>query len=653
VGDTEFLAKEFSAMPSPVFTAAIDLGATSGRVILGAWSGHRLTLREVHRFPNTFRTLGAHDYWDIGALWHEAQAGLRQAAAALPRGAKLASVGVDTWGVDHALLNDAGRLVFPVHAYRDARTQPGLRRLGHTRAALERIYAATGIPNVFYNASLQLEEVVAHCPAIADLATRCLFLPDYFNFLLSGRMENELSIASTSQLVDVHSTGWSRPALDHFRIPPQWFTPPVLAATKLGRVKNFPELAGTQVVAVPGHDTACAYDAMPAAPDGTDLYISSGTWSLVGCESETPVLGREALAARISNERIGDGRYRPLTNVIGLWLLEGTLKDFASRPAGDREWTALISAAGKLPAPAALLDVADPAFANPPSMRGAIDAQLKRRRLPAPKTLAGYTRLICDSLGRGHADAMRSFERMTGRTFRRILIVGGGSKNRLLCQATADAAGLPVVSFSLEGTAVGNIASQLIALRAVQESRDLPPPPCRRLAADGLFAAVLSRAARPRRGPRRRRKGRVSGRAADNVGQRIRSAALDSPSPNFSLPSLPPFEPPPAMTTVPFPMTPPKPADAPGGADKSRVAGPLTPRLSGRRRISRSSRRCSGWVSWRHSRRSARCGTGRRGPSWPTGWLGFPPRFKPTRASTKWRRPTPRPDGCPPGWTLT
>ncbi|NBW86364.1 MAG: hypothetical protein EBR23_05940 [Planctomycetia bacterium] len=159
-------------MPSPVFTAAIDLGATSGRVILGAWFGHRLTLREVHRFPNTFRTLGAHDYWDIGALWHEAQTGLRQAAAALPRGAKLASVGVDTWGVDYALLNDAGRLVFPVHAYRDARTQPGLRRLGNTRAALERIYAATGIPNVFYNASLQLEEVVAHCPAIEDLATR-------------------------------------------------------------------------------------------------------------------------------------------------------------------------------------------------------------------------------------------------------------------------------------------------------------------------------------------------------------------------------------------------------------------------------------------------------------------------------------------------
>lgn len=456
-------------MSSTIYTAAVDLGATSGRVILGAWSKNRLTLTEVHRFPNSFRTLGGHDYWDIGTLWHEAQTGLRKAVAALPRRAQLASVGVDVWGVDFALVDDAGRLVFPVHAYRDARTQRGLKRLANTRAALERIYAATGIPNVFYNSSLQLEETVASCPALTDLATRCLFLPDYFNFLLSGRMENELTIASTTQLLDVHSTDWSGAALKHFRLPPQWFSPPILSGTRLGKVKDFPELAGTEVIAVPGHDTAAAYDAMPASPDGTDLFLSSGTWSLVGFESDTPILGADALAARISNERIGDGRYRPLTNVIGLWLLEGIMKDFATRPTGDKEWAALITAAEKLPAPAALLDVVDPAFTNPPSMKAAIDAQLKKRKLAAPKNLAGYTRLICASLGRGHADAMRAFEKMGGKKFRRILIVGGGSKNRLLCQATADEAGLPVVSFALEGTAVGNIASQLIALGAVKD----------------------------------------------------------------------------------------------------------------------------------------------------------------------------------------
>ena len=453
-------------MSSPIYTAAVDLGATSGRVILGTWAKNRLTLTEAHRFPNTYRELGVHAYWEIGTLWHEIQTGLRKAVAARPRGAKLASVGVDTWGCDHVLLNDAGRLVFPVHAYRDNRTQPGLQALAAGGA--DRIYAATGIPNVFYNTSLQLAEAVARCPALTDLATRCLFLPDYFNFLLSGRAENELTVASTSQLLDVHARDWSRTALDHFKIPPAWFTPPVLAGKKLGRVTALPELAGAQVIAVPGHDTACAYDAMPASPDGGDLFLSSGTWSLIGFENPRPLLGAVALAARVANERTGLGGYRPLTNVVGLFLLEQTMNDFSTRPETPRDWDALIAAASKLPAPAVLLDPADPAFTAPKSMRAAIDAQLKRKKAAAPKNLAGYTRLICDSLGRGHAAAAANFEQMTGRKFRRILMVGGGSKNGLLCQATADAAGIPVVSFNLEGTAVGNMASQLIALGAVK-----------------------------------------------------------------------------------------------------------------------------------------------------------------------------------------
>jgi len=453
-------------MPSPktIHCAAVDLGATSGRVIVGAWNGRKLALTEVHRFTNQFRSLGGHDYWDLPGLWAEITAGLREAKRRYP---KLASVGVDTWGVDFVLVNDTGRMVFPTHAYRDARTQPGLQRLANTRAALERIYAATGIPNVFYNSSLQLEETVARCPGVADIATRCLFLPDYFNFLLSGRMENEISFASTTQLLDVHGTDWSRATLDHFHLPAFWFTKPILAGSVLGLVRDFQELKGVRVVAVPGHDTACAYDAMPAGPAGDDLYISAGTWSLVGFESDRPVLGREALAARISNERIGDGRYRPLTNVIGLWLLEQTLKEFAARPKTDREWTKLIKRSAQLPAFAFQLDVSDPAFVNPASMRAAIDAQLKQRKLPVPKTLAGYVRLICDSLGQGHAEAVRAFERLAGRKFRRILVVGGGSKNRLLCQATADASGLPVHAFTLEGTAVGNIANQLVGLKAV------------------------------------------------------------------------------------------------------------------------------------------------------------------------------------------
>lgn len=450
-------------MPS-LSCAAIDLGATSGRVIVGTWAKNQLTLTEVHRFPNQFRSLGVHEYWDIAYLWDQVRTGLNAARAKFP---KIASVGVDTWGVDYALVDRKGRLVYPVHAYRDGRTQAGLKRLANK--GLTQVYAATGIPNVFYNTSLQLEEAVASSPAIEKLAARCLFLPDYFNFLLSGRMENELSIASTTQLLDVKGTGWSKKALAHFKVPARWLSKPILAGTELGAVVGLPGFEKTKVIAVPGHDTACAYDAMPANPDGSDIYISSGTWSLVGFESDAPVLGDEALRARIANERIGDGRYRPLTNVIGLWLLEQTMRDFATRPTNDEEWATLIEAAEQLPAPETLLDVADPVFGNPPSMKAAIDAQLKKKKTKSPKDLAAYLRLICASLGRGHADAIRTFERLASRKFRRILIVGGGSKNRLLCQATADASGLPVVSFQLEGTAVGNLASQLIALGAVKD----------------------------------------------------------------------------------------------------------------------------------------------------------------------------------------
>ena len=321
-----------------VYGAAIDLGATSGRVILGTWDGRQLVLREVHRFPNAFCTLTGHDYWDIGGLWRHVQTGLAAAVDALPRGAKLASVGVDTWGVDHVLLNAGGRLVFPVHAYRDARTQPGLEALARDRRALARLYAATGIPNIFYNTSLQLAEAVTAVPELRRSVHRCLCLPDYFNFLLSGRMENEVSIASTTQFLSVAPTpAWSRTALRYFGVPERWFTPPIPGQTRLGPVRDMADLAGAVAVAVPGHDTACAFDAMPAAPGGGDLFISAGTWSLVGFESDEPVLGEEALAAGISNERTGTGGYRPLKNVPGLWLLEGVLKDLPrARPMTPR-----------------------------------------------------------------------------------------------------------------------------------------------------------------------------------------------------------------------------------------------------------------------------------------------------------------------------
>lgn len=450
-----------------VHCAAVDLGAAGGRVLLGTWLGHRLVHREVHRFPNQFRGLAGHDYWNLPQLWAEVQTGLQQAVAALPAGGRLASVGIDTWGVDHVLVNDSGRPVFPVHAYRDGRTQAGHRRL--RGAALARIYEATGQPNLSYNTSLQLQETLAVNPTLARVASRCLLLPDYFNFLLSGRMENELSIASTTQLLDVRAPRWSRPALAHFGVPAHWFSEPLPSPHRLGSVRGLPALAGAVATAVPGHDTACAFDAMPAYADGTDLYLSSGTWSLVGFESDAPLLGAPALRAGINNERLGSGRYRPLINCPGLWLLDQTLLSFGTVPAADEDWNSLLLAAEQAPATEPLLDVAAPDLFHPADMRAAIDAQLRKLRTPRPRHLAGYVRLICDSLGHAHAMAMRTFEQLSGRKFRHILMVGAGSRNRLLCKATADAAGVPVISFQLEGSAIGNLANQFIALGAVPD----------------------------------------------------------------------------------------------------------------------------------------------------------------------------------------
>jgi rhamnulokinase len=442
--------------------AAVDLGATSGRVIVGEWGGRRLALTEVHRFPNQFRSLAGHEYWDLPGLWSEVRAGLIKARKLFPR---LASVGVDAWAVDHVLVGPKGRPVHPVHAYRDLRTAAGSARLA--RRGIDRVYALTGIPNYPYNTSLQLEETLAACPAMAKAASRCLFIPDYFNFLISGRMVNELSIASHSQLIDVHGRDWSQAALNYFGIPGKWFEPAALSPRRLGPVTGVAELKGVVSVLVPGHDTACAFAAMPAASDGSDLFLSSGTWSLLGVESDVPLLGPGALGAGVSNERSGDGRYRPLISCLGLWLLERVLLGFSSRPTTASDWRQLIAAAARSPAPADLLDLTDKSLFNPESMRAAIEAQLKRRGGRSPRDLAGYVGLICASLGKGHADAKRALERLSGRSFRRVLIVGGGSQNRLLCQATADACGLPVASYALEGAAVGNIAAQLVALGAV------------------------------------------------------------------------------------------------------------------------------------------------------------------------------------------
>ncbi|OIQ95556.1 rhamnulokinase [mine drainage metagenome] len=450
--------------PGSVVCAAVDCGATSGRVIVGRWSDSGLHLEEVHRFPNGFHSIGGRDYWDFAGIWEQIRAGLSEAARRFPN---LASVGVDFWGVDHALVDRTGRLVYPVHAYRDTRTEPGRLRLA--RRGLPALYRATGIPNLFYNSSLQLEESLRSHPGLRSVARRCLFLPDYVNFLLCGVMAAEVSIASTSQLLSVKGLRFSDYALRRFGVPRSWFPRVRRAGGVLGPVRGLSGLERVSVVCVPGHDTACAYAAMPASMQGGDLFLSSGTWSLVGCESDQPFLSDEALSAGVTNERLGDGRFAPQMSFAGLWLLERVLQESGRILSGDAAWDAFFGEVGRLPEPAALVGVRDPSLANPTSMRDALARLLRRsRKAVVPNDAVGWARLIVSSLGAAHAGALRQFERLSGRRFHRILITGGGARNRLLCQATADHAGLPVHAIAGEGTAAGNLAHQLVALGAVE-----------------------------------------------------------------------------------------------------------------------------------------------------------------------------------------
>lgn len=442
--------------------AAIDLGATSGRVIVGQVGSKGIELTETHRFPNAFTTLGTYNYWDAGRLYGEIITGLKEAKRLFP---ELRSCGVDTWGVDHAITNKDGRLAFPVHAYRDERTDSVIKQI-RDRGDERKLFNLTGLPLVKYNTGLQLAETLGAFPGLKDVGQQVTLLPHYFNFLLTGRRACEFSHASTTQLLEVNGRDWSPEALDYFGIPASWLETPIEAGTLLGKVQGNRELADLDVALVPGHDTSCAFEAIPR--EGNSLIVSSGTWMLVGGITGEPCLGDEAFKLGISNERTGDGGYRPNKILLGLWLLERTIPAFDKRPQSDAEWSALISAASEIPTPEVLIDTSDEDLFNPDDMKAAIDKQLFANNGRPPEDLPGYVQLICSSLGASVRDTALRLESILQTRFDNIVIVGGGSKNALLCQMIADFSGKPVTSFNLEATSVGNMAYQLLALGEIQ-----------------------------------------------------------------------------------------------------------------------------------------------------------------------------------------
>jgi rhamnulokinase len=417
--------------------AAVDLGASSGRVIVGRVGADTLSLREVARFPNEPVRAGGTLYWDILALYGGMLGGLRAAGP-------IESVGIDSWGVDYGLLDVDGVLLGnPVH-YRDSRTEG-------VRLPIAHLYARTGVQYLPFNTIYQLAAAAGSAQLAA--ARILLQIPDLLSYWLTGQIGAELTNASTTQLLDAHSRQWSLPLLDALGIRASMFPARRRPGDPAGVVLPEVGLGPVRVTAVGSHDTASAVAGVPAVGERF-AYISCGTWSLVGLELDRPILTEPSRIANFTNEiGVGDS-VRYLRNVMGLWLLQESMRAW-----GTSDLPALLRAAAALPAARWLIDPDDPALLPPGDMPARIAAACARLG-PVPESPAEIVRCILDSLALAHRAALLDAQRLSGRGVDVVHIVGGGSRNEVLCQLTADACGLPVEAGPVEAGALGNICVQ-------------------------------------------------------------------------------------------------------------------------------------------------------------------------------------------------
>jgi len=445
--------------------AAVDLGASGGRVMLGRVGPAVLQLVEAHRFENEPVRVTDGLYWDILRLHHEALAGLRHAAADAP---DLVSVGIDSWGVDYGLLDGRGALVANPHHYRDDRTN-GLPELVHARLPVDRLYERTGIQVMQINTIYQLA-AAAEANGLAT-AARLLMIPDLLGYWLTDVPASEVTMASTTALLDVRTRDWADDVIEIAGIPRRLFgalrQPGEVVGPLSEAVRRETGLPTSAVLTLVGsHDTASSVVGVPAEDEGF-AYVSCGTWGLVGVELERPVVTPASRAANFTNEGGVDGRIRFLRNVMGLWLLQESLR--AWRRAGlPSELGPLLAAAAQVPAGGPVIDPDDPAFLPPGDMPARIAHACARRGQPAPEGPAALVRCILDSLAAAFARALEDAVGLSGHDVRVVHLVGGGARNELLCQLTADACGLPVLAGPVEATALGNVLVQARAHGAVR-----------------------------------------------------------------------------------------------------------------------------------------------------------------------------------------
>jgi rhamnulokinase len=454
---------------SSLAVAAVDLGASTGRVMVGRVGPDTLDLVEAHRFTNTPVEVGGTLHWDILALYSGILDGLREAARIAP---DLASIGIDSWAVDYGLLDERGVLLSnPVH-YRDDRT------VGITEKVLAHVdeselYQVTGIQQLPFNTLYQL--VAEAESGLLDQSDVMLMIPDLIVYWLTGQQGAEATNASTTQLYDIRTRAWATELIGRVGLPERIFPDLREPGTSVGgllpRVRAQTGMpARPAVTSVGSHDTASAVVAVPAQSDRF-AYISCGTWSLVGLELDQPILSEASRLANFTNERSVYGRIRYLRNVMGLWLLQESIRTWEL--AGDSvDLPALLAAAARLPALTRVIDPDDAVFLPPGDMPSRIAEACARSGQPVPESPVETVRCILDSLAVAYRRAVRQAADLAGREIDVVHIVGGGAQNTLLCQLTTDACGLPVFAGPVEATAIGNVLVQAQALGAVGDTVD-------------------------------------------------------------------------------------------------------------------------------------------------------------------------------------
>lgn len=451
---------------------AFDFGASSGRAIIGTFENGKISLEEIHRFDNGPVLMNGGFYWDLPKLFHEVKQGLIKAEEF-----GYESIGVDTWGVDYALITLDGLLLGNPYNYRDERTFSVFDKLKQTISESE-LYKMTGIQDMNINTLYQLLETKEHHPDFYALADRLILMPDLFGYLLTGKVYAERSIASTTQLLDPYTKEWNKKLIDKLGLDITKFPELVDSGTQIAPIKDEIckelDITPKMLTAIAGHDTASAVVAVPAKAKDF-VYISCGTWSLFGTELDEPCINDMSAEKNITNEGGYNRTTRFLKNIIGLWIIQETRRQF-KRDGKDYSYADMENLAREAKPMQCFIDPDDPRFTPPGNQIQRIRDYCKETGQYVPQTDGEIVRCIYESLAMKYKHTFEDLKKCTGKNFEAIHMVGGGTKDGFLCQMTADATCVPVIAGPVEATAAGNIAVQLIAageIKDLNEAREI------------------------------------------------------------------------------------------------------------------------------------------------------------------------------------